>query len=251
MLLPDEGSQLVKGCKDMVISFNDVKSKLSIEYGVEYKTCPVGAHNVHGKVERKIQEIKRSMKKIVKKTRLSVIQWETLGQQISNTINNLPIGLGNRSDMLENADILTPNRLILGRNNNRCPTAPLELQNDVRHIIRNNNDIFECWFKAWLLTYVPKLIEQPKWFHTERNLREGDIVLFLKSEKEFDRLYQYGVVVKLFESRDGVIRTVEIEYQNCGENFKRNTKRGARELVVIHPMDEIGIPKELFELAHN
>ena len=63
-------------------------------------------------------------------------------------------------------------------------------------------------------------------------------------------MYQYGVVAKLFESRDGVIRTVEIEYQNSGENCKRNTKRGARELVVIHPMDEIGIPKELFELAH-
>ena len=51
-LLPDYGSQLVKGCKDMVISFSDVKQKLGVEFGVEYKTCPVGVHYVHGKIFR-------------------------------------------------------------------------------------------------------------------------------------------------------------------------------------------------------
>ena len=251
VLFPDEGSQLVKGCKDMTISFTDVKNKLEVEYGMEYRTCPVGAHNVHGKVERKIKEIKRSLNKVLEKQRLSLIQWETLGQQIANTINNLPIGLGNRSDMLEYADVLTPNRLILGRNNNRCPTAPLVLKNDVRRIIQNNNAIFEQWFKQWLISYVPKLIEQPKWFHTERNICVGDIVLFLKSEQEFDRLYQYGVVTKTVEGRDGVVRVVEVEYQNSGEKSKRTTRRGARELVVIHPIDEIGILTELHELNNE
>ena len=130
VLLPDEGSQLVKGCQDMVISFSDLKHKLSVEYGVEYRTCPVGAHNVNGRVERKIQEIKRSLKKCIEKNHLSILQWETLGQQICNSINNVPIGVGNKSEMLENLDILTPNRLILGRNNSRCPTAPLILKND-------------------------------------------------------------------------------------------------------------------------
>ena len=53
-LLPDEGSQLVKGCKDMQLSFSDIQSHLNIEYGVQFETCPVGGHNMHGKVERKI-----------------------------------------------------------------------------------------------------------------------------------------------------------------------------------------------------
>ena len=77
----------------------------------------VGAHNVNGRVERKIQEIKRSLKKCIEKSHLSILQWETLGQQICNSINNVPIGVGNKSEMLENLDILTPNRLILGHNN--------------------------------------------------------------------------------------------------------------------------------------
>ena len=37
--------------------------------------------------------------------------------QILNSINNLPTGLKNRTLELENLDLITPNRLILGRNN--------------------------------------------------------------------------------------------------------------------------------------
>ena len=48
-LLPDEGSQLVKGCKGMVISFSSLQHKLNVEYVVNFKVCPVGAHYMHGK----------------------------------------------------------------------------------------------------------------------------------------------------------------------------------------------------------
>ena len=248
-VLPDPGSQLVKGCQNMVISFADIKHQLSVEHGVEFELCPVGAHYVHGKVERKIQTIKKSLSKSVNKKRLSILQWETLVQQISNNINNMPIGLGNKVEMLENLDILSPNRLILGRNNNRSPTAPLEIVPDLRMIIENNNRIFEVWFKEWLVSYVPTLVEQPKWFVTERNIAIGDVVLFLKSEKEFDLQYQYGIVVRTLMGKDGAVREVEVEYQNPNETTKRRTTRGARDLVVIHQVDEIGISKELAELA--
>ena len=55
--------------------------------------------------------------------------------------------------MLENLDILTPNRL--GRNNNRNPTEPLKIDRDLKLIIERNNKIFEVWFKEWLTSYVP------------------------------------------------------------------------------------------------
>ena len=89
---------------------------------------------------------------------------------------------------------------------------------------------------------------QPKWFESDRNISIGDIVLFLKSEKEFDHDYHYGIVVSLKPSKDGRIRTVEIEYQNAAEKVKRITTRGVRELVVIHPVDEIGLSSELYAL---
>ena len=58
-LLPDAGSQLVKGCSSMIITFTDVRTKLH-KFGVDYEVCPVGAHYMHGKVERKIQHVKQN-----------------------------------------------------------------------------------------------------------------------------------------------------------------------------------------------
>ena len=89
------------------------------------------------------------------------------------------------------------------------------------------------------------------WFRSDRDVAIGDVVLFLKSEKEFDLQYQYGIVATTYEGRDGLIRAVDVDYQNFGENTKRKTKRGVRELVIIHPVDEIGISRELFELANG
>ena len=249
LLMPDEGSQLINGCENMVISFSDIHHQLEVKYGVTFETCPVNAHYVHGKVERKIREIRKSLRKTVSKNRLSILQWETLGYQISNSINNMPIGIGNKSEMLENLDILTPNRLILGRNNHRSPTAPLELSNDFRRIIQSNNDIFTAWFKDWMTSYVPTLVERPKWFVSDQNVSVGDVVLFLKSDKEFERLYQYGIVMAVVTGRDGVVRVVDVEYQNHHEQVKRRTRRGVRDLIVIHPVGELGIVRELNELA--
>ena len=82
-------------------------------------------------------------------------------------------------------------------------------------------------------------------------MKVGDVVLFLKNEKELETQYQYGMVSKVYPSGDGLIRSVDVEYQNHNENVKRTTKRGVRNLVVIHPVDEIGISQELSELCDD
>ena len=46
----------------MKIKFSDINNKLH-GYGVIYEICPVGAHYMHGKVERKIRHVKDSFAK--------------------------------------------------------------------------------------------------------------------------------------------------------------------------------------------
>ena len=234
----------------MILSFSDVKHKLSVEFGVSFDPCPVSAHYVHGKVERKIQQIKKSIEKELCNRCLSVVQWESLAQQIANSINNLPIGLGNKCEDLENLDLITPNRLLLGRNNNRSPTGPLVLSRDVKKIIQTISDIFNAWFKSWMVSYVPTLVEKPKWFENDNEISVGDVVLFSKSDKEFENQYQYGIVKSVSIGKDGHIRKVQVEYQNANENVKRFTVRGVRDLIIIHPVDELGLSQELHILAH-
>ena len=69
MLFVDEGSQLVKGCQTMGFSFKDAQHRLNIETNVEFESCPVGGHNMHGRVERKIRHIKESIEKSVQNER--------------------------------------------------------------------------------------------------------------------------------------------------------------------------------------
>ena len=140
-----------------------------------------------------------------------------MGVQIANSINNLPIALGNIVQNLENLDLLTPTRLVLARNNDRCPVGVLTVTNDPKKIIQANNDVFETWFKCWLVSYVHTLMVQPKWFDTARDSKVGDVVLFLKSEMEFDKQYQYGIITDCKVSRDGKIRQIEVEYHNSNE----------------------------------
>ena len=121
---------------------------------------------------------------------------------------------------------------------------------DSKKIIKANQDIFQTWFRCWLVSFVPKLMLQPKWFNSDRDSKVGGVVLFLKSDKEFGKQYQYGIITKTKISRDGKIREIEIEYHNHNENKKRCTIRGVRGVVVFHHIDEIGMMRELINLLY-
>ena len=249
-LMPDAGSQLIKGCENVILSFYDIHNNLS-EFGVEFEQCPVGAHYMHGKVERKIKDVKFTFSKHLLNQRLSIIQWETLGCQVANTLNNLPIGIGNVARDLEHIDLITPNRLLMGRNNSRCPSEKMIITQNLGKIIEQNDKIFEVWFRAWLTSCVPNLMMHPKWFKSDSDPQVGDVILFLKSDKEFQKLYQYGMITFCKRSRDGKIREVEIEYQNHTDKSKRHTTRGTKEIVVIHPYQELDLIRQLNILAIN
>ena len=50
--------------------------------------------------------------------------------------------------------------------------------------------------------------------------------------------------------KDGLVRKAKITYRNQNENVNRETYRAVRELVVIHPVDELSIVQELGEIAN-
>ena len=248
-LLVDEGSQLIKACETMELNFVDIQQHLHSKLNIEFGTCPVGGHNVHGRVERKISEIKKSIEKSANKERLSILHWETLASTISNTINNLPLAVGNHKHF-EMSDLLTPNRLLLGRNNDRSPTEPLSVSNDYDKMIRANKKIYDAWFECWLTAHVPNLMIQPKWFNNDTDIKPGDIVLFMKQESSLASTYQFGRVQNVNNGRDGKIREVDVEYVNNNEKTKRITHRSVRSLILIHGIDEIDITSQLYGLKN-
>ena len=117
-------------------------------------------------------------------------------------------------------------------------------------MIENNANIFRAWFKAWIINYVPQLIERSKWHKNKGEINEGDIVLFLKSEKEYDEQYQYGVICTTYKGTDGHVRRVDVEYMNHNEGVKRVTQRGVRDLVIVYPVNELDIFERL-DILHE
>ena len=233
----------------MRINFSDLPNQLHTQVGVEFDVVPAGGHNMTGKVERKIQEVKCSIERSYDKQKLSILQWETVAAEIANAVNDMPLALGNTVSDFEEMDLITPNRLRLGRNNNRSPVGPLFVTNDPSKVFAENTMIFNAWFETWLISHVPKLMHQPKWFQTEYHIKIGDIVLFLKKEGLLNSTYQYGMVSGVEESRDGKIRTVTLKYRNHNEGVNRETRRAVRQLIVIHKVDELNIIQELGKVA--
>ena len=179
------------------------------------------------------------------KQHFGLLQWETVTASIANSINNLPLALGNIKGDFEMMDIITPNRLLLGRNNDRTPDLPLTVSEGYDKILAENKKIHEAWFECWLMSHVPKLVEQPKWFYSDRDLKKGDIVLFLKQESVLCNTYQYGMIESIEQERDGKIRKVHVKYRNSSEETDRLSYRSTRSLVMIHPVDELNVMEEL------
>ena len=47
------------------------------------------------------------------------------------------------------------------------------------------DDVYDSWWKVWMTKKLLDFIPQPsKWKKTNEQLREGDIVIFLKSDSE-------------------------------------------------------------------
>ena len=247
-LLTDKGSQLVCGCENVILNMTDIGGALNKEYGVEFSTCPVGGHNYNGKAERKIRTIQEVINKTIHKEQLPVLEWETLCSEIANTVNNMPVAIGNETDELENVDLITPNRLRLGRNNNRSPVGTLEVTGKLERLLRLKNDVFESWWNTWLTSAVPKLMPRPKWFVNDRDFSVGDVVVFNRGG-ELAGDYKLGMIKNIHAGPDGRIRAVDVRYRNSNEGHDQVTHRAVRSLVIIHRVDEVDLMEELGNAA--
>ena len=204
---------------------------------MEFDTCPVGGHNYNGKVGRRIRQIKESFEKNIQNERLSVLQWESISLVIANTINDLPLGLGNIISDYENMDFIRPNRLRLRRSNDHSPAATMEVTSNPDRILKENRKMFNSWIKVWLISHVPRLMNHPKWFSTDYDIKICDAVLLLKQDGVLSNSYHYGMVNEIVTCKDGVIRKVIFRYRNHQEKVDRCTTRSVRDRVLIHQID--------------
>ena len=249
----DAGSQLVKAFKDFNFSVADLTSNINGRFGVqvEYEVCPVGNHSSHGIVERSIKEVKKLLHSMFKGIKLDLLKLETALFWVCNELNSLPMCLGNRYTNLENLDVITPARLLLGRNNQRA-VGPLPQGPRPTRLARQVAEIEEAWWSIWMSQKIADLVPKTgKWSAGDPVISEGDIVVFIKDRSELGGVtWRLGRVKTAETGRDNVTRRVEIEYKLEGEQVFRSTRRSVRDVAVLMHEDELDVAG-LLSVAHR
>ena len=251
----DEGSQLKSAFTKMEISLTDVTTCLSTRYntGLEFTTCPVAGHNVHGMVERSIQSIQKLFERTYKGLKLDALGFETAYSWICSQLNSLPICLGSRVKDLDNLEIITPNRLIMGRSSTRAIGGHVRFEPPSK-MVSQMDDVYEVWWNLWKEEKIVDYVPQPsKWNKSNDDVREGDIVLILQNADEVKLggpLWKIARIRSLETShRDGLSRVAICEYKNPSESEFRTTRRSVRKIAVIHHEDELDLIPQLNEAA--
>ena len=101
--------------------------------------------------------------------------------------------IGNIASDFETMYLIIPNRLKSGRNNERSPTGCVKITLDSKKILEINQNIFNALFENWLLSRVANIMHELKWFSTEYDLKEGNVVLFLEQDFLLSKTYYYDI----------------------------------------------------------
>ena len=241
-VLADQESGLVKLLNEAEVNLLDIQHYLYKEVkGIKFKVCPVGSHNFHGLVERRIRTIQECLDECdIKSKRLHATGVQTFCKIVENNLNNLPLGYSygrsdNNSPLLK---VICPNILRIGRLNTRVVQGPVRLPKGPSELMMKVEERYKVFYKLWNTTYIPKLVQSTKWFKSGNQLDYGDIVFFKKTEGHLASDWIIGKVVDCIKGKDGVIRRIEIQYQNATEDSPRFTKRGARSVVKLFNIED-------------
>ena len=114
----------------------------------------------------------------------SPLMWETTFARISNVLNDHPIGKSNQTNLSSDTfDIITPNRLILGRNNRRGLSSEgldFEASANLQKVLSRSHEIFQVWFKIYMENiHLLNMASTLKWTKSGPLPVIGDVVLSL------------------------------------------------------------------------
>ena len=138
--------------------------------------------------------------------------------------------------------------LRVGRINSRSLDGPVRLPDKYREQVEAVENIYDAWFRIWHESYLPKLIYKPKWFKTDEDLQECDLVYFMKSESKLSNEYTMGRVDHVIAGKDGIIRRVIIKYFNFGESTPRFSDRAVWSVAKIFSIaEDLAILQERLE----
>ena len=215
MMVFDPGSQLIGAERELVEAWQKVDRSVlqrkGTENGMNWKFGPADSPWFQGAVESLVKSTKRSIKFAIHNQRLSPSEFLTVCYEVSNLLNERPIGSLPSTD--SSINVLTPNCLLLGRATAKNPGKwqPMGTNLSVRQNLVQS--LVDSFWSRWIEYCAPALVIQKKWHTSCRNLQVGDVVMVSDSNVHRGE-YRLGIVREVFPSVDGKVRRVRLSYKN-------------------------------------
>ena len=160
--------------------------------------------------------------------------------ETADLVNQRPIGRKPQSP-LENS-YLCPNDLILGRASSAAPQGSfLQNVNQVDRYYYIQSVINNFW-KRWSREVLPQLVLEPKWHVEKRNVRIGDVVIFLLDSSPLRGEWIRGRISKVMHSGDNRVRRVEVTYKRSDTSI--TVIRPVQRLIVLVPNEENAVTNQ-------
>lgn len=191
-----------------------------------------------GFYERLIGSVKRSLKKTIGQTLLTLIELQTLIKEIEAILNSRPLTyISNQTD----DTILTPSNFLGSGAEKLCfPTIyndddeykPTTTSKDNLIILwRKGQNLLNNYWKAWKSDYLLNLRERNDTKHFRNSCNElpkvGNIVI-IKDANTPRAHWKLGKIVKLNISNDNLIRSIKLKLGN-----KRFVDRSIQQLIPL------------------
>ncbi len=174
-LYVDSGTQLINAEFD-VRGINGMQLR-----GMTFKVTVANpkAHHEQGRVERRIKVLQDMLQRLSDTDDVcrTLLEWETMFARIASQVDNLPIARGSATAATDLGwEIITPNRLKLGRNSHRNLEEPVVLDNNLKNQLKRSKLIFAHWYKIFL-DRLPLLIPTVE-KGNGREIMVGDLVVW-------------------------------------------------------------------------
>ena len=109
---------------------------------------------------------------------------------------------------------------------------------------------YDVWYDVWNNSYLPMMMNFPKWFDTSENLVPGDIIYFKLLESKMSATWRLGKVEKVKLGADGFVREVIVSYkdtssENPDDWIHRAVRRPVRNVVKLFNIEETSFMEEI------
>ena len=245
----DKGTQLA-ALDNVEFDLRDLNAQLKDSMGMKIVTSTAKSHEERGRVERRVRTLREMLEKLSVKddTCLTAMQWESLFAKISSQVNDLPMAKCSRSNFSDPTwDLLTPNRLMLGRNNSRSLEGSFNLLKGAgaTEILRRNQNL-QAYFYQMMLDRIHHFMDKPsKWTKTDE-VKVGDICLFIYNENPGlnKDVWKLGRVVKVVNQRK-----IELTFPDNSAPDKSKMRvltRSPRQICIISSVEDTDLNSRQF-----